>query len=493
MTPPRLHLALAAMLMLAGCEVGPDYMKPDTPITDTYKEPPPDAFKDAGTWNQAVPADAALRSNWWEMFGDKQLNALEQQVDIANQTLKQAEARFRQARAQLGYNMAARMPTLSTGPGIASLRDSLNRPYATSTHTTGDLILPFDLNYEVDLWGRIGRTITASGEEAQATNADLQTAGLSLHAELAIDYFELRAADAQQKLLDDTVTAYAEALRVTQNRVNGGAAPESDAAQAQTQLQTTQVEATDIAAQRAQFEHAIAVLIGKPPAAFSLAPAPLAIAPPVIPAGLPSELLERRPDIAAAERRVAEANEEIGIAKAAYYPSLVFDAQSGFEGHSFATWFNWPSLFWAVGLSMGETLFDGGRRRAASDQARAAYDETVANYRQTTLTAFQEVEDNLSTLRVLDREAEQQDEATVSARRSEELANNRYIGGRDTYLQVVTTQTAALQNERNATDIQRRRLDASVLLIKALGGGWKAGDLPTIDSLKKADDSDGPH
>lgn len=486
MTRRPLLLVLAATLALAGCKVGPDYVKPDTPITDTYKEPPPDAFKDAGTWNQAVPADAMLRSNWWEMFGDQQLDTLEGQIDGANQTLKQAEARFRQARAQLGYNLAARLPTLSTAPGIETLRNSLNRPYITSTHTTGDFVLPFDLNYEVDLWGRIGRTITASGEEAQATNADLETARLSLHAELAIDYFELRAADAQQKLLDDTVKAYAEALRVTQNRVSGGAAPESDAAEAQTQLETTEVQATDIAAQRAQFDHAIAVLIGKPPAAFSLAPAPLAVKPPVIPAGLPSELLERRPDIAAAERRVAEANEEIGITKAAYYPSLIFNAESGFEGHSFATWFNWPSLFWAVGLSMGETLFDGGRRRAASAEARAAYDETVANYRQTTLTAFQEVEDNLATLRVLDREARQQNEATASAQRSQQLATNRYIGGRDTYLQVVTTQTLALQNERNATDIERRRLDASVLLIKALGGGWQAGDLPTIDSLKKA-------
>jgi NodT family efflux transporter outer membrane factor (OMF) lipoprotein len=279
-------------------------------------------------------------------------------------------------------------------------------------------------------------------------------------------------------------------VRVTHNRVAGGAAPESDEAEAQTQLQTTQVQATDIAAQRAQFEHAIAVLIGKPPAAFSLAPAPLAIAPPVIPAGLPSELLERRPDIAAAERRVAEANEEIGITKAAYYPSLIFSADGGFEGHSFATWFNWPSLFWAVGLSAGETLFDGGRRRAASAQAQAAYDETVANYRQTALTAFQQIEDNLATLRVLEREAKQQDDATASAKHSQELANNRYIGGRDTYLQVITTQTLALQNQRNAADIQRRRLDASVLLIKALGGGWKASDLPTIDTLKDNADGD---
>jgi NodT family efflux transporter outer membrane factor (OMF) lipoprotein len=485
MKPSRLLLALAAVLALAGCMVGPDYVKPDVPTTAAYKEAPPEAFKDAGAWNQAVPADGALRANWWEMFGDPQLNALEDQVTSANQDIKLAEARFRQARAQVGYNLAAELPTLSIAPGIQSLRFSNNRPYFSNTSTTGDFVLPFDLSYEVDLWGRIARTVTAAGEEAQATNADLQTASLSLHAELAIDYIELRSTDEQQKLLDDTVKAYAEALRVTTNRVAGGAAPESDAAEAQTQLDTTQVQTTDLAAQRAQFEHAIAVLIGKPPAAFSLAPASLAVKQPVVPTGLPSELLERRPDIAAAERRVAEANEQIGIAKAAYYPSLFLNAESGFEGHNFATWFNWPSLFWAVGLSMGETLFDGGRRKAASATALAAYDATVANYRQTTLTAFQEVEDNLSSLRVLEREAQQQDEAIASARNSEQLANNRYFGGRDTYLQVITTQTTALQNERNATDIQRRRLEASVLLIKALGGGWNADDLPTMDDLKK--------
>ena len=486
----RLLLALATLLALAGCKVGPDYVKPDVAMTDAFKEAAPAAVKDAGTWNPATPADAVQRAAWWTVFGDPQLNALEDQVTTANQDLKFAEARFRQARAQVGYNLAAELPSLSVAPGIQSLRFSNNRPYFSNTRTTGDFILPFDLSYEVDLWGRIARTVTAAGEEAQATEADLQTASLSLHAELAVDYIELRSADAQQQLLDDTVKAFAEALRVTKNRVAGGAAPESDAAEAETQLDTIQVQATDLAAQRAQFEHAIAVLIGKPPAAFSLPPAPLNLQPPTIPTGLPSELLERRPDIAAAERRVAEANDQIGIAKAAYYPSLLLNAQSGFEGNTFSTWFNWPSLFWAVGLSMGETLFDGGRRKAASATARAAYDATVANYRQTTLTAFQEVEDNLAILRVLAREAQQQDEATASAQNSEQLANNRYIGGRDTYLQVITTQTAALQNERNATDIQRRRLDASVLLIKALGGGWKAGDLPTIETLKKDPDSD---
>jgi NodT family efflux transporter outer membrane factor (OMF) lipoprotein len=482
-------LALATSLAVAGCNVGPDYVKPSVPASDAYKEPPPEAFKTAGAWNEALPADTMPRAKWWESFGDPQLDALEDQVTEANQDLKIAEAHFREARAQVGYNLAAEFPTLSVAPSIQSLRFSNNRPYFSNTKTTGDFILPFDLSYEVDLWGRIGRTVNAAGEEAQATAADLATADLSLHAELALDYVDLRSTDAQQRLLNDTVKAFAQALQLAENRVAGGAAPESDAAEARTQLGTTRVQATDLAAQRAQYEHAIAVLIGKPPASFSLAPAPLDLKPPVVPIGLPSELLERRPDIAAAERRVAEANEQIGIAKAAYYPSLLLNAESGFEGSTMATWFNWPSLFWAVGLSVGETLFDGGRRRAASEGALAAYDATVASYRQTTLSAFQDVEDNLETLRVLEGEAQQQDDAVASAKNAEQLANNRYVGGRDTYLQVITTQTASLSNERNATDILRRRMEASVLLIKALGGGWQAGDLPTLDALKKNADS----
>jgi NodT family efflux transporter outer membrane factor (OMF) lipoprotein len=386
----------------------------------------------------------------------------------------------------VGYSRAAEFPTIAVAPGIESLRYSNNRPYFSNTKTTGDFTLPFDLSYEVDLWGRVARTVTAAGEEAQATAADLNTASLSLHAELALDYYNLRSADAQKRLLDDSVKAYTEALQLTQNRVSGGAAAESDVAEAKTQLDTTRVQATDVTIQRAQYEHAIAVLVGKPPGSFSLPPAPLAPALPVVPAGIPSELLQRRPDIAAAERRVAEANEQIGIARAAYYPSLLLNASAGFEGSTVAQWFDWPSLFWAVGLSMGETLFDGGRRNASSAATLAAYDATVANYRQTTLSAFQEVEDNLAALRILEQEAQQQQEAVASAQNSLRLSTNRYVGGRDTYLQVITAQTFSLQNERNQTDILRRRMEASVLLIKALGGGWDASELPTVDDLKRA-------
>jgi NodT family efflux transporter outer membrane factor (OMF) lipoprotein len=304
---------------------------------------------------------------------------------------------------------------------------------------------------------------------------------LSLHAELALDYIDLRSADAQQRLLNDTVKAFTDALRVTQDRLDGGFAPVSDVAQAETQLDTTKVQATDIGVARAQFEHAIAVLIGKPPAAFSLPPSPLDLNPPPIAPGIPSELLQQRPDIAAAERRVAEANDQVGIAKAAYYPSLNFNALSGFEGTNGANWFGWPSLFWAVGTTLTQPLFDGGRIHSLSKQARAAYDGSVASYRQTTLAAFQDVEDNLSALHILALEAKQQRAAVIAAENSLRIFNNLYVGGRDTYLQVITAQTFALTNESNEVDLRRRRMESSIRLVKALGGGWNAASLPALD------------
>lgn len=381
----------------------------------------------------------------------------------ANQNVKVAEARFRQARALIGFFRAGLFPLVTAGAGASSLRDSPNAPFGSSRDkaSTRDFLLTGDVSYEIDLWGRIRRSVTAAREEAQATAADLETAILSLQAELAMDYFELRSADAQQRLLNDTVTAFEEALQLTINRFEGGIAPKSDVAQAQTQQDTTRVQATDIAVQRAQFEHAIAVLIGKPPAEFSLPPAPLDLQPPDIPAGLPSELLERRPDIAAAERRVAEANEQIGIAKAAYFPTVTLSALFGFESSSFRNLGGWQSFLWAVGSSVAQTVFDGGRRRANSEAALANYDATVASYREATLDAFQQVEDNLAALRILEQEAEQQKRAVVSAKESLQLFTNRYIGGVDTYLQVITAQTTALTNERNDVDILRRRMDAA--------------------------------
>jgi len=348
-------------------------------------------------------------------------------------------------------------------------------------------VLPFDLSYELDLWGRVRRSVAAAREEAQATAADYETAKLSLEAELAMDYFELRSADAQKQLLDDTVKAYTDNLQLTLNRFKGGVAPRADVAQAQTQLDTTRVQDTDVTVQRAQFEHAIAILIGKPPADFSLAAVPLNSQPPSTPLGLPSELLQRRPDIAAAERRVAEANQQIGIARAAYFPTVTLGGTAGFAGTQGSNWFGWPSGFWAVGPALAETLFDAGRRRATSESARANYDAAVATYRQTSLTAFQEVEDNVAALRILENETQQQQQAVASSQESLQLFTNRYKGGVDTYLQVITAQTIELANERNAIDIMRRRLDASVLLIKALGGGWNVSNLPTFGASSVRD------
>ena len=469
---------VVTMTLLEGCTVGPKYAKPSVPAAPT------DTFKELDGWKTARPSDQTARGKWWEIFGDPQLNALEEEVSVSNQNLKAAEARFSEARALVRFNRSAQFPTISTAPSISAVRDSAHRPYFPATHNTGDFVLPFDLSYEVDVWGRVRRTVSAAREEAQATAGDLQTVNLSLHADLALDYFELRSADAQKQLLDDTVKAYEDALQLTINRFDGGAAPKSDVAQAQTQLEAARVQQTDITVQRAQFEHAIAVLIGKPPAAFSLQVKPSSFQPPDISVGLPSQLLERRPDIAAAERRVAEANDQIGIARAAFFPTIVLNATAGFEGDSAANWFGWPSRFWAVGPSIAQTIFDGGRRRATSQAARAGYDATVAGYRQTSLTAFQEVEDNLAALRILDQEAQQQTVATASAQESLQIFTNRYIGGADPYLQVITAQTVALQNERNDVDILRRRMDASVLLIKALGGGWNVSELPTVSSLK---------
>ena len=462
--------------------VGPKYMKPNAPVAPAFKET--SEWKEGDGWKVAQPNDTALRGKWWELYGDTKLNELEEQVDPSNQTLKESEANFRQARAAIRFNRAAQAPTIGVAPSISAVRASANQPYFTPSlvnNGTGDFTLPVDLSYEVDLWGRIRRTITASKEQAQASAADLDTVRLSLHAEVAIDYFELRSADAQKQLLDDTVKAYSDALQLTKYRFEGGAAPKADVAQAQTQLDETRVQASDIMVQRAQYEHALAILIGEPPAQFRLPPIPInlqAPAMPNIPVTLPAQLLERRPDIAETERRMAAANEQIGIAKAAYYPTLNIAAVAGLQGSSVLNWFDWPSRFWAVGPTLSETLFDAGRRRATTESAVAAYDGTVANYRQTVLNAYQQVEDNLVALHILNTESTQQHSATASAEESLQLSQNRYAGGVDTYLQVVIWQTTALTNERNDIDIIRRRLEANVLLIKALGGGWDISSLP---------------
>jgi len=479
-----LSLAAASGLALSGCRVGPTYVRPTVPMAPAFKEAPPQNFKSEDGWKPAQPSDAQLKGDWWTLFNDPQLNTLEAQIDPANQTLQEAEANFRAARAAIRFNRASEAPTIGAAPSVGAIRDSNHQPYLNVSGANpgqGDFALPFDLDYEIDLWGRVRRTVTQAREQAQASAADLETSRLSLHAELAVDYFNLRSADAQIKLLDNTVKAFQSALQLTEDRYNGGASPLSDVTQARTQLQAAEVQATDVDIQRAAYEHAIAVLVGKPPAVLTLPPDPITVAAPTIPAVpgmLPSQLLERRPDIASYERSMAAANEQIGIAQAAYYPTLSLSAMAGFAGTSAINWFSWPSHFFAVGPAFSQTLFDHGRRRATSDIAIAQYDGTVAAYRQTTLTAFQQVEDNLNALHNLEIEAGQQHNATVSAQQSLDLFNTRYEDGVDTYLQVITWQTALLVNERNDIEITRRRFEASVLLVKALGGGWDASQLP---------------
>jgi NodT family efflux transporter outer membrane factor (OMF) lipoprotein len=480
-------IGLLGVALLAGCSVGPKYVRPAVETPPAYKEQPPESFREAGIWKPGQPTDQEHRGKWWEIFGDPRLDALEEQATVSNEDLKAAEARFREARALVRFNRAAEFPGIDVGPSAGYVKDSNNTPAfptAISRSGSGDFILPFDLSYEIDLWGRIRRSVAAAREETQASAADVATASLSLHAELAIDYFELRSADTQKQILDNTVKAYTDAYQLTETRFEGGASPRSDVAQAKTQLDDARVQDTDVTVERAAYEHAIAVLMGKPPAEFSLASDPLDLAPPAIPASVPSELLERRPDIAAAERRVAEANEQIGIAQAAYYPTLNLNGTAGFESTHLSNLLDGPNALWAVGPQLAETLFDAGRRRATSQAARANFDALAASYRQTTLTAFQEVEDNLAALRILEQEAQQQGEATASANDWLEVSTNRYTGGVDNYLQVIIAQTTDLANQRNQADILRRLLDASVLLIKALGGGWSVSELPTLTSLR---------
>lgn len=484
MKTSRALLVTLGTLALSGCMVGPKYVRPAVTAPPSFKETT--QWKEGDGWKIAQPNDATLKGKWWELYGDPQLNALEEQVDPSNQTLKIAEANFRQSRAAIRFNHAAEAPTIGVAPSISAIRASANQPYFNqnlANNGTGQFELPVDLSYELDIWGRIRRSVTAAREQGQASAADLETVRLSLHAEVALDYFEVRSADAQESLLKDTVKAYSDALALTTNRFQGGAAPETDVAQAQSQLDTARVQTSEIVVRRAQYEHALATLIGKAPAQFRLAARPLNVdAPelPLIPVTVPAQLLERRPDIAQAERQMAAANEQIGIAQAAYYPTVSISAVAGFEGSSLLNWFNWPSRLWAVGPSFSQTLFDAGRRRATTESARAAYDGTVANYRQTVLNSYQQVEDNLIALDVLNTEANQQHSATAAAERSLQLSKNRYAGGVDTYLQVVVWQTAALGNERNDIDIMRRRLEANVLLVKTLGGGWDVRNLPKL-------------
>jgi len=465
-------VSLASVLLVAGCTVGPKYKRPAAEVPATYKE--------VGDWKPAQPNDQTLSGNWWEMFQDPQLNALESQVNVSNQNLKAAEAQYTQARAQLRYQRADFFPAINAGASATRNRISNHRPASTVSNgiTYNDFQIPFELSYQIDVWGRVRRTVEAYRDQAQASAADLAAVNLSMHAQLALYYFQARVLDAEEQLLNSTVTQYEHALELIKSRYAGGIASDVEVQQAETQLETTRAQAIDVGVARAQYEHAVAVLIGKPPSSFSLAPLPLTMPPPAIPVGLPSELLERRPDIAAAERQMAAANAQIGVAKAAYYPNISLGATGGFESSAITTLLSGPSVLWSAGPSALFTVFDVGRRRAASDQAVAAYDQSVANYRQTVLTGFQQVEDNVAALRILENEAQVQDKAVVAAQRYLELANTRYKGGVTSYLEVTTAQTAALSDEVTAVNILGRRMVNAVTLVQALGGGWNSSEIP---------------
>jgi NodT family efflux transporter outer membrane factor (OMF) lipoprotein len=460
---------------LGACAVGPNYVRPTVPT--------PAEFKESKDWKSAEPKDQLPRGRWWEVYGDKDLDALMEQVNVSNQNIKQAEAQYRAARALVQAARAAYFPTVGASasvtraPGGSSVVTGGGSVGSTIPGTTGKVTDTYtaslDASWEIDIWGKLRRAAENAAENMKASAADLDAARLSAQAELALDYFQLRITDEEKRLYDANVAGLEKSLKITQNQYKVGVAAQSDVKQAQTQLKSTQAAAIDLAIQRAQMEHAIAVLIGKAASDYSLPPTPLAVKIPDIPLDQPSDLLERRPDIAASERLVAAANANIGVAKAAYYPSLSLSGALGYENTSMNHLFTLANRFWSVGPSLAETLFDGGARRALTNQAIANYDASVAVYRETVLAAFQDTEDNLASLRVLANEVTVQDEATKAADESEALTLNQYKSGVVSYLNVVVAQTTALNNERASLTVRGRQLASSVALIKSLGGSWK--------------------
>ena len=477
---PRTLCLLALSVALAGCAIGPDYQRPDIST--------PAAFKQAEGWKAAVPADALARGAWWELYGDGELNALVGRLNVSNQNLAASEAQYRQARALLRSGRAAFFPTLSTSAGVtragqgggdSTLRtaDGIAIGGGNSSSISKNYDLSLNASWELDVWGKLRRGLESNRAAFEASAADLAAVRLSLQSELVQSYLQLRVLDEQQRLLDATVAAYQRSLRLTENQYRAGIVPRSDVAQALTQLRSTEAQVIDLQWQRAQLEHAIAVLIGVPPSEVSIARRESLPTLPEVPASVPSELLERRPDVAAAERRVISANAEIGVAKAAWFPDLTLSATGGYRGSSFADWINLPNRFWSVGPQLAMTLFDGGRRSAESERVEAAYDQTVAQYRQAVLDSFREVEDYLVQQRVLGREAEVQAQALEAARESLRLIDNQYRAGTVDYNSVVNVQATALNNERTALTLLGSRLTASVQLIAALGGGWDVQQL----------------
>jgi NodT family efflux transporter outer membrane factor (OMF) lipoprotein len=494
--PAPLLLALVpALALLSGCTpIGPNYKNaPPLPAPPAFKEPAPANFKEAEAegWKQSQPGDAYLKGKWWEVYNDPALNALEEQVSISNQNVLQSEALYRQAKATVQAARAGLYPTLTSTPAITvtSLGGNaagVNTGVSAGAVTRSLFDLPFTASWEPDIWGNIRRGITAAATTAQATEGDLENAKLLYQSELAQDYFSLRGSDAEAALLTRTNASYEEYLTLTRNRFNGGVASDLDVAQAEAQLYGTQAQLIDLGVQRAQYEHAIAIMTGKAPAELTIPARAEVRLPPPVPVGVPSQLLERRPDVAAAERRVASANEQIGIAMAAFYPNLTLSGSLGLEANSLLKWFTWPARVWSVGPQLAETLFDAGRRKAVIAEERAAYDSTAAAYRQTVLTAMQQVEDNLAALRILEGEDVRLQDTIEAANRALTVSTAQYTAGTANYLTVITAQATLLTAQVNAVTLDTRRLTASVLLIQALGGGWNSSDLPAEKSLAAA-------
>jgi len=485
--------AAAIVILLNGCTVGPKYHTPSAPTPGAYKELTPANFPTTDGWKLAQPKDDELRGKWWEIYNDPQLNALEEQVNISNQSIAAAAASFFSARAMVKEARSQYFPTVTTNPSVTQIRQSASLRTFSTGSTTGsassanpsftEYNLPFDASWQPDLFGKIRNSVRSQVYGAQASAADLENTRLTVQSELAIDYFSLRTQDALQELLDSTVIYYQESLKLTQALYETGIDSDEAVAQAETQLETTQAQATGVGLTRAQFQHAIAVLVGQPASEFSIPVESLQAKPPAIPFGIPSQLLERRPDIAASERLMAQANAQIGIATAAYYPTVTLSAVLGLESTTAGSWFTWPSRYWSVGPALAQTLFDAGLRHATVKQFQGAYDQTVANYRLAVLTGFQQVEDSLAALRILSLEIQQQDTAVRSAERNLKVATDRYKLGIDPYLNVITAQTLLLGAKETAVNLRNQQITSSVQLIEALGGGWGKSQLPSGQQL----------
>jgi NodT family efflux transporter outer membrane factor (OMF) lipoprotein len=492
--------SLAGALAASACAAGPKYVRPAVEIPPAFKEAVPDSAPSADGWKPAQPGDNVPRGVWWMLFNDPTLNALEVQLNAGNQSIAAAMEAFMAARALTRQARSQFYPTVTVNPSIAATRQPIlggatpgstgsassgasGSSSVTASGTVSEFVLPFDASWAPDLWGRVSNTVKANAYSAQASAADLENVRLTMQAELAVDYFELRAQDTLKQLFDETVAAYRDSLDITRVQFRAGIASDEVVAQAETQLEATEAQDTNLEVARAQSEHAIALLLGQPASTFSLPRQVTNLSPPPIPVGLPAQLLERRPDVAAAERRVAQANSQIGIASAAFFPNVTLNASGGFESTSFLSWLTWPTRFWSAGPALAETLFDAGLRRATVQQYQATFNQVVATYRQTVLGAFQQVEDSLAAIRIVAREIQQQDTAVESARRNLRLATARYRAGIDPYLNVITAQTTLLSNQQTAVTLRRQQMTSSVQLVEALGGGWSVSDLPTPQDM----------